>query len=81
MENQEKIEVGTTFVKSHQGYTVTGWGIVDEIWEIVEVLEDGNYKCKQTRNDAVMSVNENYRRNFSGEEILKYKKDRFGGRW
>ena len=44
-------------------------------WEIVEQLGDDKYSCKQIRNDEVMKINPDYTETWSGEEIIKTRRD------
>lgn len=61
--------IGTKFSETQNGYTVTGWGRVTREYEIVEKIGENLFSCKLTRDDAVMSINPDYRVQFKLEEI------------
>jgi hypothetical protein len=63
------IEIGTIFSDSYEAYSVTGFGKVTKVWEVICVNEDNTYVCRLLRDDSVMAINPNYTKLFNQETI------------
>ena len=65
------MDVGTKFIDNYQGYTMTGFGTVSKVWEVVEDLGHDRFKCKCLADDTVMKLTKDYTENFSRHTIEK----------
>lgn len=76
MSTEKTFEVGQRFSEEYQGYTVTGWGIVNKTWEILSVDEDGKFNCKLVWDDTVMRLGD-YTKKMTEEDIIQLTKRRW----
>ena len=68
MENE--IKVGNKFTKFSRGMTVTSASAeIVQTYEVVEILEDQNFKCKLISDNTMMSVGNSNFKVFNIKEI------------
>lgn len=63
------INIGSNFWEIYEGFTRTGQGQVSKIWEVVEYIGNGVYKCRTISDNTVGHINPNYTENFTEKEI------------
>ena len=62
---------GTTFTKETEGYTMSGFGKIRRMYEVMEINEKGLYSCKLIMDNTLPAINPDYRELFSEEQINK----------
>lgn len=76
MSTEQTFEVGSKFREEYKGYTVTGFGIVTKVWEIVSKEEDGKFNCKLVHDDTVMRLGD-YTKKMTEKDIIQLTKNRW----
>lgn len=62
------MKTGTIFITEKEGLTMSGFGIVRQMFEVSEKTGD-NYSCKLISDNSIPKINPKYRELFSEEQI------------
>lgn len=71
-ERQIEIKPGFKFFELKQGYTESGRGMTDTIWEVVKDLGNDKYECKVLATTNVHSSRVGDKDTFTAQQIHKF---------